>query len=321
MTTSIALGRAASRLERFAAGLCLSLVASAFLFAGGALAQEPAAAPVPVPAPRAEGDGPALWAIRDADSTVYLFGTFHMLRPGTAWGSEKVDAAFDSASEVWFEVVNPDDQAALAPIMSQYGLSPDKPLSSLLTADELTRLDTVARSLGASAAQMDLMRPWLAAMMVGSAPLARAGFDPAQGVELNLRGRAVAAGKTVRGFETIDQQVGGLARMSEAGQLIYLRHYLSSDSMAAPAMERGIAGWVAGDLDIVAGFARQNGRDISEEAHEVFLARRNADWADQIQTLLEGSGTAFVAIGAAHLVGDDSLPALLEARGVRVVRE
>ena len=322
MTTSIALGRAASCLERFAAGLCLTLVASAFLFAAEAQAQEaPAATAVAAPAPRAVGDGPPLWVIRDADSTVYLFGTIHMLKPGTAWGSDKVDAAFDSASEVWFEVVNPDDQAALAPIMGQYGLSPGTPLSSLLTADELTRLDAVARTLGATAAQMDPMRPWLAAMMVGSAPLTRAGFDPAQGVELNLRSRAVAAGKTVRGFETIDQQIGGLARMSEAGQLTYLRHYLSSDSMAAPAMERAITGWVAGDLDIVADFARQNGKDISAEAHQIFLAGRNADWASQIQTLLTGSGTSFIAVGAAHLVGDDSLPAQLESRGVRVVRK
>jgi uncharacterized protein len=321
MTTRITPGRAASWLERFASGLCLTLLASAVLFAAEAQAQEPAPAPAPAPAPRAAGDGPALWAIRDADSTIYLFGALHMLRPGTAWGSDKVDAAFNSASEVWFEVVNPDDQAALAPIMGQYGLSPDKPLSSLLTADELARLDAAARSVGASAAQMDPMRPWLAALMVGSAPLTRAGFDPAQGVDLNLRGRALAAGKTVRGFETVDQQIGGLARMSEAGQLAYLRHYLSSDSMAAPAMERAVAGWIAADLDVVADFARQNGKAISMEAHQIFLAGRNADWADQIQTLLQGSGTAFVAVGTAHLVGDDSLPALLEARGIPVVRE
>lgn len=320
MTTSITLGRAASCLERFAAGLCLTVVASAVLFAAEAQAQAAAPAAAPTPAARAAGDGPALWVIRDADSTVYLFGTFHMLRSGTAWGSDKVDAAFDSASEVWFEVTNPDDQAALAPIMGQYGLSPETPLSSLLTAEELARLDAAARGLGASAAQMDPMRPWLAAMMVGSAPLARAGFDPAQGVELNLRGRAVAAGKTVRGFETIDQQIGGLARMSEAGQLTYLRHYLSSESMAAPAMERAVAGWIAGDLGALERFADDNGRSISEETHQVFVARRNADWADQIETLLQGSGTAFIAVGAGHLVGEDSVQTLLAADGVTATR-
>ncbi len=319
MTNPTALGRAAACLEHFAAGLCLTLVACAFLFAAEAQAQEASAAPVP--AARAEGDGPALWVVRDADSTVYLFGTVHMLRPGTAWGSDKVDAAFDSATEVWFEITNPDDQAALGPIMGQYGLSPDRPLSSLLSADERAQLDAAAAALGASAAQLEPMRPWLAAVMVGTAPLTRAGFDPALAVELNLRGRAVAAGKTVRGFETLDQQIGGLARMSEEGQLAYLRHYLSSDSMAAPAMDRTVAGWIAGDLDVIADFTRQNGKDISVEAHQLFLAGRNADWADQIQTLLQGSGTAFLAVGTAHLVGDDNLPDQLEARGVRVVRE
>lgn len=49
MTASIALGRAASRLERFATGLCLTLVASAFLFAVEAQAR-PTAAAAPITA-------------------------------------------------------------------------------------------------------------------------------------------------------------------------------------------------------------------------------------------------------------------------------
>ena len=110
----------------------------------GAVAFQPVAAFAPAavaPAsavravPQAEGTGPALWVVRDADSTLYLFGTVHVLRPTTAWGSARVDAAFDSADQVWFEISNPDDQAAIMPLIQQHGLSPDRPLSSLLTAE------------------------------------------------------------------------------------------------------------------------------------------------------------------------------------------
>ena len=140
MTLQTVLGHAASRLESAAASLLVGLAAGTLLVAGQAHAAEtPAqAAPTTAPAPiaRAAGDGPALWVVRDADSIVYLYGTIHMLKPGTAWGSDKVDAAFDSASELWLEVTNPDDQCELGPLFQQYGLAPDRPLSSWLTPDE-----------------------------------------------------------------------------------------------------------------------------------------------------------------------------------------
>lgn len=326
MTNSISLGRAASCLGHFASGLCLTLAASAFLFAAEAQAQEAPAASVPPtaaaqPAPRAPGDGPPLWVIRDADSTVYLFGTVHLLRPGAAWGSDKVDAAFDSASDVWFEVVNPDDQAAMMTAVRDHGLSPERPLSSRLSADEKARLDVALRSMGMDPAQIDPMRPWFAAMIVGVTPLTAAGYDPAAGVELNLRNRARTAGKTLHGFETLDQQLAGLAGMSDEGQTIYLRHYLAHYDEAAGEMDRLVAGWTVGDLEAIRIYARANGRAISEETHELFMASRNADWAGQIETLLKGSGVSFIAVGAAHLVGDDSVQALLAQKGIQAVRQ
>lgn len=318
------LGRAASRVERFAAGLCVTLAACAVLAAGQAKAAEAppqaAAAQAPAPAPRAQGDGPALWVIRDADSTVYLFGTVHMLKPGTAWGSDKVDAAFASASDIWFEVTDPNDQSALGPLFQQYGMSPDRPLSSCLNSEEQAAFGDAVRSVGLSPAQIDPARPWFAALMIATGPLKAAGFDSELGVELNLRGRALAEGKAIHGFETVDQQIGGLARMSDDGQMIYLRHYLKTWNTAANQMERAVAGWAAGDVSSMDAFAYENGRAISEETHQIFLATRNADWADQIQTLLNGSGTAFIAVGAAHLAGDDSLQQLLTQRGVTVTR-
>lgn len=324
MNLQIALGRAASRLQSIGFGVAVGLAASVAFLAVDAHAAEtpPAAAPlVPAPIARTAGDGPALWVIRDADSTIYLYGAIHMLKDGTAWGSDKVDAAFDSASNVWFEVTNPDDQSALGPLFQQYAMSPDKPLSSWLTPQEQATLDTAVRAVGMSPAQIDPARPWFAALMIATGPLTAAGFAPENSVELNLRARALAAGKSIHGLETLDQQVGGLARMSDEGQMIYLRSYLSTYATAADQMQRAVAGWSTGDTTAMDRFAFENGRAISEEVHQIFLAKRNADWADQIEGLLKGSGVSFIAVGAAHLAGDDSLQALLAAKGITVTRE
>jgi uncharacterized protein len=266
----------------------------------------------------AEGAGPALWVVRDADSTLYLFGTVHVLRPTTAWGSARVDAAFDSADQIWFEISNPDDQAAIMPLVQQYGLSPDRPLSQLLSPEQLTVLDDAARSAGLSAAQMDVFRPWLAALTLSVAPLTRAGYDPRSGVELTLKARAEAAGKPIQGFETIDKQVRILAGMPESEQLAFLTSTLESWEDATVELDRMVEAWAAGDVATIKAIGVDEMRSESPALYQALLVQRNTDWADQIQTMLAGSGTAFIAVGAAHLAGEDSVQHILEDRGVDV---
>lgn len=324
MNTHAFFRSAASNVSRAGAAAVASVfLASAFI----GLPETAHAQAVPAPAPvlaavqPAAGDGPALWVVRDADSTIYLFGTVHVLRPTTAWGSAKVNTAFDSASDIYFEISNPDDQAAIIPLVQQYGVSPATPLSSLLTPAELADLNTAAQTIGSSAAQLDPLRPWLAALSLAVAPLVKAGYEPTSGVEITLKARAEAAGKPVHGFETIDEQVRMLATLPEDQQLQFLRSTLESFGKASTDLDALVAAWAAGD---VATIQRVGVDELKAEApaiYDALLTRRNAGFADDIQGLLAGSGVAFIAVGAAHLAGPDSVQAMLEARGVKVERE
>lgn len=312
-----------SRLGRLAVGTALGLaMAAALLFQPTqAFAQVAATQPAaPSAVPQAPGAGPALWVIKDADSTLYLFGTVHVLRPTTAWGSARVDAAFDSASEVYLEISNPDDQAAVVPLIQQYGLSLDRPLSSRLTAEELADLNAAAQSMGASAAQFEPMKPWLVALTLSVAPLVKAGYDPKSGVELILRARALAAGKPVKGLETIDEQIRILAGLSDDTQVAFLRSTLDAFDDATIELDGLVEAWAAGDVIKIKELGIDDLRDESEEVYDALLVNRNTNWAGQIQGLLEGSGTTFIAVGAAHLAGEDSVQAILAKRGVEVER-
>lgn len=279
-----------------------------------ALAQTAApAAPAPI-----QGEGPALWVVKDADSTLYLFGSVHVLRPTTGWASPRVEAAFDSASDIWFEISNPDDQAAIMPLIQQHGLSPETPLSSRLTSEENAELDAAAKAMGASAAQLQPMKPWLAALSLSVAPLIKAGYDPKSGVELVLKARAEAAGKPIHGFETIDKQIGILAGLPDDVQLVFLRETLKDYENAATKLDEMVEAWARGDVATLDRVTITEMKDASPALYQAVLVDRNTDWANQIQTLLEGSGTAFIAVGAAHLTGDDSVQAILQKRGVTV---
>ena len=314
-TTTVSMGKTA-------VGVALGVSLAAALLAGApkAFAQDAAPAHDHAAIVQATGDGPALWSVSDADSTLYLFGTVHVLRPDTPWGSAKVDAAFDASQNVIFEISNPDDQAALMPLIQQYGLSPQTPLSSLLTPEELADLDVAARTIGGSAAQFDPLRPWLVALSLSVAPLTTAGDDPASGVELILKHRAEEAGKPVTGLETIDRQVEILAGLSQETQLAFLRATLEDFDEATTELDTLVSAWAEGDVETINRVGVLEMRSASQEIYDALLVHRNTAWADQIQSLLAGSGVTFIAVGSAHLAGDDSVQEILEARGVEVTR-
>jgi len=214
MTLANRMGQSANCVSRFAFGMLGALALStAILIAPSAKAEEAALA-APAPVAKAEGSGPPLWVLRDADSTIYLYGTVHLLRPGTAWGSDKVDAAFDSASEVWVEIANQDDQSAVMPVIQQHGMDPTRPLSTILKPEDFAAFDALAKANGASGAALDAYRPWLGGL-AGSmgrpnGPM-QAGYRSEAGVDKTLMDRARNSGKTLRGFETADIQVRHIA--------------------------------------------------------------------------------------------------------------
>lgn len=303
---------------RSIAMLAAGVAASALWLAPSALAQTPAAAkPVAVTA-APKGSGPGLWVVRDADSTLYLFGTVHVLKPDTPWGTARMDKAFASADEYWFEIADLNDQSGVMPLIQAKGVSPDRPLSSLLTPDEMAALDAAARTVGASAAQLNPLRPWLASLQLALASIQKAGYVAANGGDQILHARAAATGKPIRGFETAPQQIGFVADMSEAAQLAMLRSGLKEFDQADAFLGRMVTAWSTGDVDELDALIGQEMRDESAEMYAVMLTRRNQAWADQIQSLLAGSGTAFISVGAGHLAGPDSLQAQLEQRGVHV---
>ncbi|VXB83881.1 TraB/GumN family protein [Brevundimonas sp. G8] len=316
MTLTARLRSSVSTLARGAIGVAGGL--ALFVAIAGVPADALAQTTAPAASAPIQGEGPALWVIKDADSTLYLFGSVHVLRPTTGWASPRVEAAFDSASDIWFEISNPDDQAAVMPLIQQHGLSPETPLSSRLTPEENAELEAAAQAMGASAAQLQPMKPWLAALSLSVAPLVKAGYDPKSGVELVLKARAEAAGKPIHAFETIDKQIGILANLPDDVQMAFLRETLKDYENAVTMLDTMVEAWAKGDVATLDRVMVEEMKAASPALYQALLVDRNTDWANQIQTMLEGSGTAFIAVGAGHLTGDDSVQAILQQRGVTV---
>ncbi|HEX8486275.1 TraB/GumN family protein [Sphingomonas sp.] len=272
------------------------------------------------PAPRAANDAdPALWMVRDADTTVYLFGTIHVLKPGLTWFDEAVKTAFDRSDEVVLELVMPDPAAMQALVMSQGIRADGPPLTEQIPADKRAAYAKAVTDLGLPANAFDRMRPWFAATNLSLLPLQKLGYDPANGPETVITAAAKAAGKPVSGLETAEQQIGYFAGLSEGAQVQFLTSTVDELPEAQATMTKMVGDWAAGNPGALAEQMNESLKD-SPEVAKVLLTDRNARWAKWVEARMARPGTVFLAVGAGHLAGASSVLAVLSRDKVKVTR-
>lgn len=262
---------------------------------------------------------PALWVVKDADTTIYLFGTVHMLKPGISWFDDGVKSAFDASNELVLELVMP-DAAEMQALVSELGMSPaGPPLPDQLPPAEAAKFRAALPGMGLAPDALDRAEPWLAATMLSAAPLRQLGYDDKDGAEAVLTAAAKAAHKPVIGLETAREQLGYFDRLPMPAQRALLIDTIDELPKAGETIDRMVARWSAGDAE---GLAKLMNEDLgrSPELADALLAQRNAKWADWLAERMKKPGTVFVAVGAGHLSGDAGVQGELAKRGLKVER-
>jgi hypothetical protein len=261
---------------------------------------------------------PALWKVADADTTIYLFGTVHMLPRGTEWFGEPAKSAFAKSDTLVLEVLLPTDPRVVAQTMMKRGISANlPPLADRVPPPQRERLERAVADAGMPRDVVPNMETWLVALTLASAQLSKMSFDGGEGVETKLR--AAAGTKKQIGLETLDQQFGFFDGLPEADQRAMLAATLDDLAGTETKMRDMVGAWQRGDVERLAA-------DLNEEMaatptlRDVLLSQRNARWADWVKTRLATPGTVFVAVGAGHLGGADSVQAMLAKRGLKVER-
>ena len=292
-----------------------ALSAVALTLALPACAQAPKAQ-----APATRDADPALWVVKDKDTTIYLFGTIHVLKPGLSWFDEAVKAAFDRSSEVKLELVMP-DPAAMQQLVIASGVAPvgTPPLTEQLPVAKRAAFAKAVTDLGLRADALDKYRPWLAATQLSIGPLSKLGYDSENGPEEVITAAAKAGGKSLTGLETAEQQLGYFAGLSQGAQLQFLTSTLDDLPKANADMARMVDDWAHGNPDALAKEMNDSLKDSPEMA-KTLLTDRNKRWADWIKARMAQPGTVFIAVGAGHLAGPESVLAQLKARGVPAAR-
>ena len=237
-----------------------------------------ASVPARLPAPSVVRATPALWEIRDADTTIYLFGTFHTLDGRTVWFDDKVRKAFDDSGELVLETLVPDDIANLRPAVT----SSDGKL-----------------------------KPFIAQTQAAVGHGRAMGMSIDHGADAVLRRVAMDNGKPVGGLERFEEQLGTLASIPAPSS----KPHLGTGQPTAISVTDLLKAWTAGDTGafstMLAGFEAK-----APVAYRMLIADRNAKWGQWIANRLDTPGVVFVAVGSGHLAGKDSVQQWLAARGI-----
>jgi uncharacterized protein YbaP (TraB family) len=139
-------------------------------------------------------------------------------------------------------------------------------------------------------------------------------------VDLALKAKADMRHEPVMGFETMEQQLRFFADLPPETELAYLHQTLKDFDLDLKDLDEAAADWAKGDADGIDKVLLSKMRADAPQLYEILLKRRNEAIADQIAARVAKGGTIFVAVGAGHLCGPDSIQAALERRGVRVQR-
>ena len=275
-----------------------------------ALAQTPAALP--------DAD-PAMWVVKDADTTIYLFGTVHALDGKKAWFNDEVKTAYDASKEVVFEIKMPEPAQAQALVMDKAVDKSGKTLTSKLSDDKAKKLAAELAAVGAPANALDQFEPWFASTQLAMIRFARKGFTPDKGAEMVLKAAAETDGKTIGAVETMEWQINLFDTLPADLQLRMLGDYLDEADKADTVIATMMDSWATGDIDRLAGVMNE-GMVKTPELAKLLLADRNARWAEWIDARLDQPGSVFMAVGAGHLGGKDSVQQYLAKKGIKAER-
>ena len=252
-------------------------------------------APVPaIRAPAIVRATPALWEVRDADTTIYLFGTFHTLDGRTVWFDDKVRDAFDSSGELVLETVVPADMGA----------------ARAAAQDQVTEISakTGKRTL----------KPFIASTQSVVSEGRSLGMSVQHGADTVLRRVAEDVGKPVLGLEAFEEQLKTLSNIP-APQAAAAAAPASPAPAVTVTLNDLLTAWTNGDTGafstMLAGFEAK-----SPVAYRMLIADRNARWGQWIVNRLDQPGIVFVAVGTGHLAGKDSVQSWLAARRVTATR-
>ena len=265
---------------------------------------------------------PALWRVQHGTSTVYLFGSLHVLPRDFSWRTPDIEAAMAASDRFYFEV--PVDEDAIKDekefILQNGILTKKQTLRSMLSPSEFLIYSATLRRAGLKPAFFERYKPWLASIMVGLAYLHSGDLTTLTGADDDIMAYAREHGRPLLYLENMQQQMKLLTVGDDTSQLKALKNLIISLSRSRDQEKELQQSWASGDAKGIS--ALLDGYFAGRpEAEDFLISGRNRNWIPAIKDSLgRDNSTAMITVGVAHIGGKRGLVALLCREGYKVER-
>ncbi len=277
---------------------------------------------------RAEHLGHApMWRLTSpSGAQITLLGSIHSLTDAKHWRSPEFDRALRQADEIWTEIPTIGVHQFGHPDLLLKGmLPPDRRLDQILSPELYHRVETIqARNRWPRGASLlPHMRPWLVDMAIESNAANASPAANSHGKEgMDYQIPASAPSRVRRhSLETVDELTLTMMNQSEADQIKSLEEAVDQVEREAQDPDREaelVAAYASGDLPSIVADVSSAMQVLGPVRYQRDVIDRNVKFTRKIERLAKTRKKVLVVVGLGHLVGPDSIPALLTRDGFRV---
>jgi uncharacterized protein len=262
---------------------------------------------------------PALFKIVNAQSTMYILGSIHLLPVGFSWHTPALDQAINGADYFVFETNLDNARAELHFFMDHQGYLPrGQMLHKMLSPEAVKKYAALIAANSIDRDRVDYLRPGVAVFLLDSAlTRAHSSVPLGPGVDDALVNYAKRHGKLSAFLETPQTQFEALAALGGGSDVAVLEKRLMTPRRDSNEYQAVLAAWSKGDLAKL-GSLQSDEMDPKEGA--ILLDNRNKAWFPELEDMLKIQGTYLVTVGALHLTGPNSVIGLLCAHHWKVQR-
>lgn len=272
----------------------------------------------------AEAPKPLLWKVSDANNSLYLLGSFHMLKPTDYPLAKSTDLAFDDAEQLYFEL-SPEEMnnPALGQKMAQAAMRTDgKTLQQSLSVETWKKFEALAAKNNLPAANFQGFEPWFVTLILTITEMQKFGLDPALGLDKHFMDRAAKAGKSAKGLETGASQIAIFDNMSAKQQEQFLLDTLDESAEMKKTIDDLHSTWRNGDDKTLFDKMAMEMSQKYPELYQSMNTDRNKAWLPKLEAMLKDNDKddVMVVVGSLHLVGEDGVVKMLKDKGYKVER-
>lgn len=266
---------------------------------------------------------PALWKLQYQDKVSWVFGTIHAsteaMRSDNSLGliKSKIATARTLITEVDLAQYSAEQQQQLALRVAL--LHDGKNLQQIVNNKTWQDLLSYQQNKGIPESAFVAFTPWFVALQLSIIEGQIAGFDFTQPIDDVLMQHARANQVNVTGLETLEQQLGFFANSNQGEQL--LADTLAQITSNQYTVKHLAEMWQSGDVEQLQKLLTLSLGDYpsTDFVLETLLKERNQSWMSKLATEVK-TGDAIIAVGLMHMVGENSVLALLRQQGITVTR-